>query len=35
MFTDGPRLDDGAAGYSVVCKHGRAWVGIKTHMDRN
>jgi len=32
MFTDGPRLDSGAAGYSVVWRRGQAWVGIKTHM---
>ena len=35
MFTDGPRLDDGAAGYSVVWKKGQSWAGIKTHMGYN
>jgi len=32
MFTDGSRLDNGAAGYAVVWKRGLTWVGIKTHM---
>jgi hypothetical protein len=32
MFTDGSRLDSGAAGYSVVWQNGQRWVGIKTHM---
>jgi len=35
MFSDGSRLDSGAAGYSVVWKRGQTWVGIKTHMGRN
>ena len=35
MFTDGSRLDDGAAGYAVVWKNGQSWVGIKTHMGYN
>jgi len=32
MFTDGSRLDSGAAGYSVAWKRVKNWVGIKTHM---
>jgi len=32
MFTEGPRLDDGATGYAVVWKNGQSSVGIKTHM---
>jgi len=35
IFTDGSRLDSGAAGYSVVWKRGQTWVGIKTHMGCN
>jgi len=35
MFTDGPRLDSGAAGYLVVWKRGQTWVGIKTYMGYN
>ena len=35
MFTGGSRLDDGAAGYSVVWKNGQSWAGIKTHMGYN
>jgi len=35
MFTDGSRLDGGAAGYAVVWKNGQSLVGIKTHMDYN
>ena len=35
MFTEGPRLGDGAAGYAVVWKNGQSWVGIKTHMGFN
>jgi len=35
MFTDGSRLDDGAAGYAMVWKNGQSWVGIKTHMGYN
>jgi len=27
MFTDGPRLENGAAGYAVCWKHGLSWVG--------
>jgi len=35
-FTDGSRLDSGAAGrYSVVWKRGRTWVGPKPHMGYN
>ena len=32
MFTDGSRLDDGAAGYAVVWKNGQSWEGVKTHV---
>jgi len=35
MFTDGSRLEDGAAGYAVTWKRGESWVGIKTHMGYN
>ena len=35
MFTDGSRLDDGAAGYAVTWKSGSTWKGIKTHMGYN
>jgi ribonuclease HI len=35
MFTDGSRLDSGAAGYSVVWQSGQRWVGIKTRMGYN
>jgi hypothetical protein len=35
MFTDGPRLDSGAAGYAVAWQSGQRWVGIKTHMGYN
>jgi hypothetical protein len=35
MFTDGSRLDSGAAGYSVVWQNGQCWVGIKTHIGHN
>jgi len=35
MFTDGSRLDGGAAGYAVVLKNGQPWVGIKNHMGYN
>jgi len=35
VFTDGSRLDDGAAGYAVVWKNGSTWKGIKTHMGYN
>jgi len=32
MFTDGSRLESGAAGYAVVWKKGMKWVGRKVHM---
>jgi len=32
MFTDGSRLDGGAAGYAVVWMTGQTWKGIRTHM---
>jgi len=35
MFTDGSRIEDGAAGYAVVWKRGVSWAGIKTHMGYN
>jgi len=35
MFTDGSRMEDGAAGYSVVWKNGQSWAGIKTLMGYN
>jgi hypothetical protein len=35
MFTDGSRLDSGAAGYSVVWRNGQRWVGLKTRMGYN
>jgi len=35
MFTDGLRLDDGAAGYTVVWRDGQTRRGIKTHMGYN
>jgi len=35
IFTDGSRLDSGAAGYAVVWKNGQTWKGIKTHMGYN
>ena len=35
VFTDGPRLDDGATGYTVVLRNGQTWKGIKTHMGYN
>jgi len=35
MFTDGSRLDGGAAGYAVAWKSGLTWKGIKTHMGYN
>jgi len=35
MFTDGSRLDSGAAGYAVVWQNGQSWVGIKNHMGCN
>jgi len=35
VFTDGSRLDDGAAGYTVVWRNGQSWKCIKTHMGYN
>ena len=35
MFTDGSRLEDGAAGYVVAWRNGLAWKGIKTHLGYN
>jgi len=35
MFTDGQRLEDGAAGYSVEWKNGQSWVVVKTHTGYN
>ena len=35
IFTDGSRLDDGAAGCTVVWKNGQTWKGIKTFMGYN
>jgi len=35
MFTDGPRLDDGATGNAVAWRSREAWEGIKTHMGYN
>jgi len=35
MFTDGSRLEDGAAGYAVAWKNGLSWKGIKTHLGYN
>jgi len=35
MFTDGSRMEDGAAGYAVAWKNGQTWKGIKTHMGYN
>jgi len=35
MFTDGSRLENGAAGYAVAWKNGQTWEGIKTHMGFN
>jgi len=35
MFTDGSRLDSGAAGYAVAWRKGANWVGIKAHMGYN
>jgi len=32
MFTDGSRLNGGAAGYAVAWRNGESWEGIKTHM---
>jgi len=35
MFTDGLRLEEGAAGYAVVWKNNQTWKGINTHMGYN
>jgi len=35
MFTDGSRMEDGAASYAVVWRKGESWAGIKTHMGHN
>jgi hypothetical protein len=35
MFTDGSRLDSGAAEYAVTWQNGQHWVGSKTHMGYN
>jgi len=35
MFTDGSRLEDGAARYAVAWKDGLSWKGIKTHLGYN
>jgi ribonuclease HI len=35
MFTDGSRLENGAAGYAVAWKNGQTWEGIKAHMGYN
>jgi ribonuclease HI len=35
MFTNGSRLDSGAAGYAVAWQNGQSWVGIKNHMGYN
>jgi len=35
IFTDGSRMEDGAAGYAVVWRKGESWAGIKTHMGYN
>ena len=35
MFTDGSRMEDGAAGYAVVWRKGESWAGIKTHIGNN
>ena len=35
MFTDGSRMENGAAGYAVVWKNGQTWEGIKAHMGYN
>jgi hypothetical protein len=32
MFTDGSRLDSGAAGYAVTWQNGQRWAGSKIHM---
>jgi len=35
MFTDGSRMEGGAAGYAVVWKNGQTWESIKCHMGYN
>jgi len=35
MFTDGSRMESGAAGYAVEWKNGLSWKGVKTHMGYN
>jgi hypothetical protein len=35
IFTDGSRLDSGAAGYAVVWLNGQSWLGTKSHMGYN
>jgi len=35
MFTDGSRLESGAAGYAVAWKNGQTWKGIKPHLGYN
>jgi len=35
MFTDGSRMESGAAGYTVAWKNGQTWKGIKTHLGYN
>jgi ribonuclease HI len=35
VFTDGSRLDSGAACYAVTWQRGQSWVGIKTHVGYN
>ena len=35
MFTDGSRMEDGAAGFAVVWKNGQTWEGVKAHMGYN
>jgi len=35
MFTDGSRLENGAAGCAVCWQRGSRWVGIKSHMGYN
>ena len=32
MFTDGSRMEDGAAGFAVVWKKGEPWASVETHM---
>jgi len=35
IFTDGSRIDSGAAGYAVVWKEGEEWAGVKAHIGFN